>query len=56
MFNGNKAETKGAGKVREQEDEDEYASSILVAVVEVNACQNRDSNDKAVRNLACIWC
>lgn len=56
VFDGNKAKTKGAGKVRNQEDEDENTSSIFEAVVQVDACQNRDRNDKAVRNLRCISC
>ena len=51
VFDGNKAKTKGADKVRDQEYEDENASSILEAIVEVDACQDRDSNDKAVWNL-----
>lgn len=51
VFDRNKAKTKGAGKVRNQEDEDENASSILKAIVEVDACQNRDSNDETVWNL-----
>lgn len=51
MLDGNKAKTKGAGNIRNQEDKDEKASSIFEAVVEVDAYQNRDSNDKAVWNL-----
>lgn len=38
VFDGNKAKTKGASKVRNQEDEDENASSIFEAVVEVDTC------------------
>lgn len=38
VFDGNKAKTKGAGKVRNQEDEDKNASSIFEAVVEVDTC------------------
>ena len=51
MFDGNKAKTKGAGNIRNQEDKDEKASSILEAIIEVNAYQDRDSNDKAVWDL-----
>jgi hypothetical protein len=51
VFDGNKAKTEGARNIRNQEDKDEKASSIFEAVVEVDAYQNRDSNDKAVWNL-----
>lgn len=40
MMSRDEAKSKGADQIRDQENENEYASSILEAIVEVNAGQN----------------
>ena len=45
------AQPERAGYVRNEEEEDEDAALVLEAVVEIDAGENGDSNEDAIRDL-----
>jgi hypothetical protein len=51
MMSGDEAKAKGADQIRDQENENENASSVLEAIVEVYASQDRECDQNAVGDL-----
>lgn len=50
-MSGDEAKTKGTNEVWDQEDQNEYASAILEAIVEVDTRQNWKCDQNTVRDL-----
>lgn len=44
-------QSKGTSQVGYEKEQNEHASSVLETVIEVYACQNRDSDEHPVRDL-----
>jgi hypothetical protein len=55
VLDWNKSKTERASQVWNQEDEHEYASSVLEAVVQIDACEDGYGDEESVRDLlTCI--